>query len=91
MTDPLLVDYENYSPLANSPVIDSGSQMYNYADLDRTRNNIGVYGGPWRIDQFDVQRDPLNFAPYVYPMFSGSSAFGGGTLDVKAVGVAKLR
>lgn len=89
--DPLLVDFQDFRPLASSPVVDAGSPEVELSDLDRSRNDIGVYGGPWRIDQFDVQRDPLNFAPYVYPMFSGSSAFSGGTLDVKAVGVAKLR
>ena len=36
---------------------------YALADLDRSRNDMGVYGGPWSIDQYDVQRDPYNLTP----------------------------
>lgn len=88
-TDPLLD--ADLKPTAGSPVIDAGPDDFAFADLDRTRNDIGAYGGPWNIEQYDLQRDPLNYAPYVFPLFKANSAFSDGSIEVRALGVARLR
>ena len=89
--DPLFVDLESYELGAGSPAIDAGPPDYTRADLDRTRNDMGAHGGPWSIGQYDAQRDPYNFAPYVYPLIKADAAPGGGLLEIEALGVAKLR
>ena len=89
--DPEFVDLIDYRLSPNSPAIDAGPLDYHLADLDRSRNDIGAYGGPWSIGQFDAQRDPYTLAPYVYPKFEGTSAVQGGEIAVQAIGVARLR
>jgi hypothetical protein len=89
--DPRFVDLVSYQLASDSPAIDAGPPDYARADLDRTRNDMGPHGGPWSIGQYDAQRDPYNFAPYVYPLFKADSTFGGGVLELQALGVAKLR
>ena len=88
-SDPAFQDKVDFRPSPGSPAIDAGPSDLAYADLDRTRNDIGAYGGPWSIGQYDAQRDPSNFAPYVYPLFN--AGFVGGELEVEALGVARLR
>jgi len=90
-TDPGFVDLIDYELSPTSPAIDAGPTDYARADLDRTRNDMGVHGGPWSIGQSDAQRDPNNYATYVYPLFKADSTFAGGILEIKALGVAKLR
>ena len=89
--DPLLVDRVDYQLGIGSPAIDAGSTNPVFADLDRTRNDIGAHGGPWDIAQYDAQRDPLYFGPYVYPMFEANAGFVDGQLQIRAIGVARLR
>lgn len=89
--DPQLVDRIDYRLSATSPAIDAGSTSPVLADLDRTRNDIGAYGGSWSIGQYDAQRDPLYFGPFVYPLFEANGSFVDGQLQVRAIGVARLR
>ena len=89
--DPQFADLIDYRLSPTSPAIDAGPPDYPLADLDRTRNDMGIHGGPWSIGQFDAQRDPYTLAPYVYPKFEGISAVQGGEIAVKAIGVARLR
>lgn len=89
--DPLFVDTVDYRLGAGSPAIDAGPPDLGLADLDRTRNDIGAHGGPWSIGQYDVQRDPDNLAPYVFPLFKADSSFVGSNLEIRALGVARLR
>lgn len=88
--DPLFINRIDYRLKANSPAIDAGPPDFELADLDRTRNDMGVYGGPWSIDQFDAQRDPQSLAPYVYPLFTGR-LISGNELQLRAIGVARFR
>ena len=81
----------DYTLAAGSPAIDAGPPDFEMADLDRSRNDMGVHGGPWSIDQYDNQRDPLSLAPYVYPLFRLGSRFNGGVLELQAIGAARLR
>lgn len=91
VVDPRFVDYQDFRLRPDSPAINAGPPDDGLADLDRTRNDMGVYGGPWSIGQYDAQRDPNNFAPYVYPLFNAGSILSGDTLEVHALGVARLR
>lgn len=89
--DPQFVDMVDYRLATTSPAIDAGPLDYQLADQDRTRNDMGIYGGPWSIGQFDAQRHPDRLAPYVYPLLTRDEAYGDGVLEVQAIGVARLR
>lgn len=89
--DPQFIDRIDYKLDVTSPAIDAGLVDPLLADLDRTRNDIGVHGGPWSIGQYDAQRDPLYLGPFVYPLFEANSSFVNGQLQVRALGVARLR
>ncbi len=89
--DPKLIDRFDFKLAAGSPAIDAGPPDDGLADLNRTRNDIGAHGGPWDITQYDIQRDPSSVGPYVYPLFRAGGYLSGGMLDVKALGVARLR
>ncbi|WP_295440792.1 hypothetical protein [uncultured Thiodictyon sp.] len=92
--DPKFVDLVGYRLAPDSPAIDAGPADDVLADLDRTRNDMGAYGGPWEIGQYDLQRGATNYAPYVYPLIRWDwSPAGGvsGSLEVQALGVARLR
>ncbi|MCH5376307.1 MAG: hypothetical protein JJ992_20240, partial [Planctomycetes bacterium] len=89
--NPLFTDLIDYRLSAGSAAIDAGPPDDGLADLDRTRNDMGIYGGPWSIGQYDAQRAPGDFAPFVYPLFEVGSNLTGGLLEVHALGVARLR
>lgn len=89
--DPEFTDLVDYELSLTSPAIDAGPADFNLADLDRTRNDMGIHGGPWSIDQYDSQRDPNSFAPYSYPLLNVNSMLSGGLLEYTALGVARLR
>jgi hypothetical protein len=89
--DPKFVDLVDFQLASDSPAVNAGPPDFTFADLDRTRNDMGAHGGPWNITQYDAQRNPNNLAPYVYPLFKASSSFSGGNLDIHALGVARLR
>jgi hypothetical protein len=44
--DPLFVSSTDFHLASGSPCIDSGTDSYGYRDLDGTRNDMGIYGGP---------------------------------------------
>ena len=89
--DPQFIDRNDYRLAADSPAIDAGPADYRYSDLNRSRNDIGAYGGPWNIAQYDAQRDPDRISPYVFPLFNADANIWNGELNVRAVGVARLR
>ena len=89
--DPQFIDLMDYLLGPTSPAIDAGPLDFNLADLDRTRNDMGVHGGPWSISQYDVQRDPNSYAPYTYPLLKINSMLRGGILEYRALGVSRLR
>jgi hypothetical protein len=89
--DPQFVDTVDFELGPASPGIDAGPVEYQYADLDRTRNDIGAYGGPWELGQYDAQRNSSLIAPYVYPLFDTNSAVYDGKIHVRSLGVARLR
>lgn len=90
-TAPLFIDESDYLLELHSPAIDSGPVDGKLSDLDQTRNDIGIYGGPWSKGQYDIQRNPNNLAPFVYPKIMPDTFFNGGIFEVKAIGVARLR
>jgi len=89
--DPKFVDRTNFRLAADSPAINAGPPDNTFADLDRTRNDIGAHGGPWSIGQYDIQRSTDNRAPYVYPLFDINSSLSGSDLRIRALGVARMR
>lgn len=79
----------NYHLQAASPLIDAGPQSPNLLDIDGTRNDIGVHGGPFDLDQFDVQRN-ASTQPYIYPLFEANKSIdSNGNLHIRLIGVAR--
>jgi hypothetical protein len=89
--DPKFVNLIDFKLDEGSPAIDTGNASPFYADLDRTRNDMGAYGGPWNIEQYDVQRKAEYFGPYVYPLFKANASISDGFMNIRALGVARLR
>ncbi|MBV5309319.1 hypothetical protein [Chromatium okenii] len=90
--DPKFIDEIDYKLAAGSPAINAGSPDLALSDLDHSRNDMGVHGGPWDIAQYKAQRDPLYLGPFVYPLFDANASFlDADTLQVRALGVARLR
>jgi hypothetical protein len=90
--NPLFVNAtaNDYHLQAGSPAIDAGPQSPLLLDIDGTRNDIGVYGGPFDLDQFDVQRGIGSTQPYVYPLFDANRSIdGNGNLQIRLIGVAR--
>jgi len=91
IADPKFVNLIDFKLEEGSPAINTGNNSPFYADLDRTRNDMGAYGGPWSIGQYDVQRQPEYFGPYVYPLFKANASISDGFINIRALGVARLR
>jgi hypothetical protein len=47
VSDPLVVDATNFVLQAGSPARDAGNPDPRFNDIDGTRNDIGIYGGPF--------------------------------------------
>jgi hypothetical protein len=90
-SNPKFVDTVDFKLDVSSPGINAGPVEYQFADLDRSRNDIGAYGGPWQLGQYDAQRNSSLLAPYVYPLFDTNSAINDGNIHVRSLGVARLR
>lgn len=89
--DPQFANLIDFKLAEGSPAIDTGNASPFYADLDRTRNDMGAYGGPWSIEQYDLQRQPEYFGPFVYPLFKANASISDGFINIRALGVARLR
>ncbi len=66
--DPMFVDSVNWELQFASPAIDTGD--ISILDLDSTRSDLGIWGGPWgKITPYPdlPPRTPLNFAGLVQP------------------------
>lgn len=90
-TDPLLADptQGDYRLLAGSPAINAGPDSPLLLDIDGTRNDIGAHGGPFDLEQFDVQRGPSSL-PFIYPLFEANTSIdGSGHLQIRLIGVAR--
>jgi hypothetical protein len=89
--DPQFVDFEDFRLAEGSPAIDAGPEDAYFADIDRSRNDIGAHGGPWSIGHYDAQRDPDRVAPYVFPLFKANAGINDGEMHIRALGAARLR
>jgi len=86
-TDALLDASNNYRPLLNSPVIDTGNPDSSFNDPDGSRADIGAYGGP-EADISTLQLtvttdpiDPIGYQPYTMTIVATNY----GTTDFTAV------
>jgi len=84
-SDPLFVDTVDYKPGTGSPAIDAGPSDAILSDLDTSRNDMGIYGGSWSIDQYDSQRDPAAVGPYIYSVLDTAKTVANGNVRVKFV------
>jgi len=90
-SNPLFVDTTDYQLATGSPGIDAGREEFFYSDLDGSRNNIGMHGGPYAIDQYKAQRQATGRAPYIYPLMQGYLHADTPSIQVDALGVARLQ
>ncbi|GMQ47911.1 hypothetical protein [Vibrio sp. 10N] len=91
VVDDLKLDSQ-FRPLAGSPAINAGIDDVFYRDVDGTRSDIGIEGGPLPKSQFDAQRSASESAPYLYPLFEANASLSNnGELNVKAIAISKLR
>ncbi len=90
--DPDFVDFIDYvlSP-GSSPAIDAGPANEHLNDLDGSRNDMGVHGGPHPISQYRNQLNPAATAPFVYPVFKDIQTLSGAQVEVTAIGVARFK
>ena len=90
--DPIFVDTTNYQLGGGSPGINAGPDVAFLVDLDGSRVDLGLYGGPFPIDQYDAQRDDTSTAPFVFPVFDASVGVDViGDLPIDVIGVARIR
>ncbi|WP_457665348.1 hypothetical protein [Thiolapillus sp.] len=90
--DPDFVDSIDYVLTAgSSPAIDAGPTNDHLNDLDGSRNDMGVHGGPNPIAQYKAQLNPTVTAPYVYPVFQDVQTLSGAQVEVTAIGVARFK
>ena len=72
----------NFSPSANSPLINAGSPLPQYNDRDGSRNDIGMFGGHSYIPDGRTTNKPivlgLDIAPIAVPS--------GGTVTIESTG-----
>ena len=72
----------DYSPKANSPLINAGSPLPQYNDRDGSRNDIGMFGGHNFIPDGRTTNKPivlgLDVAPIAVPT--------GGTVTIESTG-----
>ncbi len=78
----------NYSLPADSPAVNAGIQG-DYFDIDGSRQDIGLHGGPWGFDFYDAQRSD-DTKPYLYPYFDQISLKSSGQVDIKVLSVARF-
>lgn len=87
--DPLFAD-DQYRLTAESPAIDAGVDAVLLKDVDGTRSDIGVYGGLFPINQFDVQLEVDRTEPYLYPLMKAQSGYSSqGGLLIDYIGYAR--
>ncbi|MDX1571200.1 MAG: hypothetical protein R3200_12010 [Xanthomonadales bacterium] len=90
--DPLFVDTADYMLQNGSPAINAGPDLAFLVDLDGTRADMGLYGGPFPIDQYDAQRNDTSTAPFVFPVFDASRSVNViGDLPISVIGIARIR
>lgn len=88
--DPLFANTSDFTLAAGSPAIDAGEDQLHLADIDGSRADAGVHGGPYGFSQFYDQR-VAGTAPYIFPMFSEINLDNPEQLSVKAISVARFK
>lgn len=86
--DPLLAA-NTYAPTAESPAIDAGIDLVRFKDLDTTRADIGLHGGPYGYTQFSSQLEDSD-NPFIYPIFNNIAPVDAGSVAVKVLAVARM-
>ncbi|MFT4633987.1 MAG: hypothetical protein ACI9BC_003015 [Crocinitomicaceae bacterium] len=86
------VDNVNFALGAGSAGINAGNPLGLFNDVDGSQNDLGVYGGAFPIDQYDVQRADGRIEPYLYPLFEpNKNVSGDGKLNVRVIGLARSK
>ena len=89
-SNPLFVDHVNYVLASGSPGINAGYNSLSRADLDKSRADIGIHGGPFGYSQYQAQLQNVT-KPFVYPVFNNVNATDANTVAVRALAVSRLK
>lgn len=84
----------NFLPNAGSPAIDAGPPATRLFDLDLTRNDQGIHGGPLPFQQLSDQIDQQingSTAAIGYPIFVRNQGQAAGGVGVEFVGISRLK
>jgi hypothetical protein len=86
------VDNVNFELGVGSAGRNAGNPLGLFNDVDGSQNDLGVYGGAFPIDQYDVQREENRIEPYLYPLFEpNKNVSGDGKLNVRVIGLARSK
>jgi len=68
-SDPLFINPSNgdFRLQATSPCIDAGHPTLIYSDIDRTRNDMGIYGGSYTMSNYENLTNPMVIGIFTSP------------------------
>ncbi|MDC6450636.1 hypothetical protein PQY67_10660 [Pseudomonadales bacterium] len=90
IADPKFAELTNYTLSADSPAVDAGDPVLSLNDLDGSRADIGLHGGPLGFLQYDNQRAPSD-KPYLYPLFDQIDLSNIEAVNLKVISVARFK
>ena len=83
--------FENFYQLASgSPAIDTGYDVLARSDLDGTRADMGIHGGPFGYDQYANQRNDVA-NPFIFPLFDDIDATDAESVAVRVLAISRLK
>jgi hypothetical protein len=88
--DPQFAEFTNFTLGAASPAINAGPIDATLSDIDLSRNDMGVHGGPLPYQQFIDQINNSN-EPYTYPLLVRDKAFTQDGVGVHFFSAARMR
>lgn len=61
-------DLQDFHLQASSPCINTGHPTLIYSDIDRTRNDMGIYGGPYSMTNYEELSGPKVIGLFLSPI-----------------------
>lgn len=90
IVDPGFDNLTDFLLASGSAAIDTGEILQHLSDIDGSRGDIGIHGGPFGFSQFYDQRLD-GTKPYIFPLFDETKLLNIDELTVKAVSVARFK
>ena len=90
IADPQFAELTNFTLSADSPAVDACDPQLRFTDLDGSRADIGLHGGPLGFLQYDSQRAPSD-KPYLYPLFDQIDLSNIEAVNLEVISVARFK